>query len=251
MNWRVQPVAIALAIILAPASLMMQCPGLKAQPSDSEDPRRQKPAPFVLPEPPPDLGAPTGRRRGAASRLGCPLAALDLTALVTNQNWDLTFAEYPTFWFYIPNGLPASVQIEEFEGEFVVEGRNYQNVYRIDMMLPATSGVTSISLPASPQYSLENNQPYRWYFRIFCDPQDPSVYVFVDGIVIRVTRDAYSSENALFDILTDLASRRRLDPQDVELNQDWANLLRLIGLEELANEPLLPPLKPTELSPAE
>ncbi|WP_051470247.1 DUF928 domain-containing protein [Fischerella sp. PCC 9605] len=191
---------------------------------------------FIFPQTSRARGAPTGRRKGAASRKGCPEAALDLTALVPEKSWGPTFAERPTFWFHVP-----ALSEETRYGEFVLQDeQNDRQLYRTRLTLPATSGIISVNLPSNQQYNLEIDKRYRWYFRIYCDPKNPSTYVFVDGTIDRVAQNVSDANTIWYDILTNLANRLRDRPQDTQLREDWAKLLADVGLERLAKAPLLP-----------
>lgn len=212
----------------------------------------------------PDNGAPTGRRRGGTGRDGCPALNKPLTALVPGEETSgsdqggispkiisksflaSTVAEYPTFWVYVPQ-MPV---IKNF-GEFVLQNEAEDDVYRTPLTLPGKPGITSISLPRSPQYSLETGKKYRWYFKIYCGAlQKAPEYFFVDGWVQRVvlTRDlesqlkmaksreymVYATNNIWYDALTNLAELRHNDSQNAILDQHWADLLKAVGLQDLA-----------------
>ncbi len=244
-----------LVVALVLASCLIQSSRLNAQPNDrsqqpnnrSQQPnnptqiRTEKVGRFV-PPPLPDRGVPRGRRKGAASRTAlrsCPLRVFNLTALVPeiekNKPWGLTFAEHPTFWVFIP-ALPGEVR----SAEFVLQDEEDRDVYRTQLVLLATSGIMRIDLPDLPQYSLEIDKSYRWTFRIFCDPQQQSYYVSVDGIIKRVAKNDNNVSSVWYDILTDLANRRLAAPEDIQLRDDWAQLMRQIDLEELDQTGLLP-----------
>lgn len=237
-----------LVVALGLASCLVQSSGLNAQPNNrSQQPNNPTQIPTekvgrFVPPPLPDRGVPTGRRKGAASRTGrrsCPPKISNLTALVPeiekNKPWGLTFAEHPTFWVFIP-AMPAEVR----SAEFVLQDKEDRDIYRTQLVLPATSGIIRIDLPDLPQYSLEIDKSYRWTFKIFCAPQNSSYYVSVDGIVKRVTKKDNNVNSVWYDILTDLANRRLAAPEDIQLRDYWAQLMRQIDLEELAQTGLLP-----------
>lgn len=236
---------LGLALLFACCSIQLstlnaQPTNQNQQPNDATQTRREKPKRFV-PPPLPDREAPKGRRKGAASRTGlrsCPPEASNLTALVpeieNNKPWGLTFAEYPTFWVFIPT-LPRKVR----SAEFVLQDEEDRDIYRTQLVLPATSGIIGIDPPDLPQNALEIDENYRWTFRIFCDRQNPRFYVSVDGIVKRVAQEDSNLNNVWYDILTDLAKRRLAKPEDIELRDEWVRLMRQIDLEELAQTPVL------------
>jgi hypothetical protein len=45
---------------------------------------------------------------------------------------------------------------------------------------------------------------------------------------------AYAAHNVWYDAVTNLAELRRANPGDRVLAQEWTNLLKAVGLEELA-----------------
>ena len=235
-------VALLLASCLIQSStLNAQSNNRSQQPNNPTQIRTEKVGRFV-PPPLPDEGAPRGRRKGAASRTAlrsCPLKVFNLTALVPeiekNKPWGLTFAEHPTFWVFIP-AMPAAVR----SAEFVLQDESDRDIYRTQLVLPATSGIIRVEFPDLPQYSLESDKNYRWTFKIFCDPQQPCYYVSVDGIVQRVAKKDSNVNSVWYDILTDLANRRLAAPEDIQLRDEWAQLMRQIDLEELAQTALLP-----------
>jgi hypothetical protein len=217
----------------------------------------------------PDNGAPTGRRRGGTSRDGCPALNTPITALVpgeetsgeveagnstkTNSKSFLakTVTEYPTFWVYLPE-LPTTLRA----GEFVLQDNQGNDVYRTSLTLPGKSGFISIGLPSNPQYSLKGDNHYHWYFKVYCGaPQKTSEYFYVDAWVQRValTPDlenqlktvkpgkyiAYADNDIWYDAVTNLADLRRTDLQNPTLNEDWAELLKAVGLQNLAQAPIV------------
>ncbi|GET36668.1 DUF928 domain-containing protein [Microseira wollei] len=220
---------------------------------------------------PPGDGAPTGRRRGGTSRDGCPELNKPLTALVLGkETWKLvngknvldesksflalTVADRPTFWVYVPE-LPANLRAGEFVLQVSQNGEE-NDVYRTPLTLPEKSGVISLSLPPNPQYSLEIGKKYHWYFKVYCgNPQQTSDNFYVDVWVERVALTpelesqlkaaqsseyiAYAANNIWYDALTNLADLRRTDAGNARLVQDWANLLIGVGLEDLAQEPIV------------
>lgn len=236
-----------LVLALAIASCLIQSTTLNAQPSDRSQKSKilpistEKGRRFVPPSLG-DLGTPAGRRKGAASRTTlatCPAQASNVTALVPemqkNKPLGLTFDRYPTFWVFVPE-LPGKVPV----AEFVLQDEEDRDVYRTAVDLPATSKIIGINLPNLPKHSLKIDQGYRWTFKIICDRQNPNYNVSVDGIVMRVAQNdiRYSNENIWYDILTDVTSDRLAAPENIRFRDEWAELMRQISLEELAQTKL-------------
>ncbi|KAB8320997.1 DUF928 domain-containing protein [Tolypothrix campylonemoides VB511288] len=206
----------------------------------------------------PDNGDPKGRRRGGTSRRdGCPELKTPITALVPGEESNnksylgSTVAEYPTFWVYVPE-LPTNSRF----GEFVLQDEQGNDVYRTSLTLPGKAGTIGISLPSNSQYALKQNSKYHWFFRVYCNnPQNKPEYFFVDAWLQRValSRDieqqlktaksgeykVYAANNLWYDAITNLAELRSSNPNERVLSQDWTNLFEAVGLEELAQVPIL------------
>jgi hypothetical protein len=214
----------------------------------------------------PDEGDPKGRRRGGTSRReGCPDLKTPITALVPGEETNgtsflaSTVAEYPTVWIYVPE-LPTNLR----SGEFVLQDEEGNDVLRTAITLQGLPGVIAISLPPNPQYALKQNSKYHWFFRVYCgDPKNQPEYIFVDAWMQRVALtpdlqrqlatakpreyNAYAAHNVWYDAVTNLAELRRANlgvseapPQEVRvLAQEWTNLLKTVGLEELAQAPIV------------
>lgn len=205
-----------------------------------------------VPPPPPNLDAPSGRRRGGASRCpDCKSNDKPLTALVPGDRLKsflaLTVAEYPTFWFYVPYALTPERPVE-----FVLQDDADNYIYQTEFTAPGMpGGVVSIPIP-SKEKPLEIGKRYQWTFSI----QDPSNPVFVQGFVQRVEEKPtlmsqlkaatprerialYATNGIWHDALTTLAELRRTNPQDPTLTAAWVDLLQSVGLDNIATEPVV------------
>jgi hypothetical protein len=210
---------------------------------------------FNAPPPPDDIKAPGNRigggKRGCESIQKQPATSKEklLTALVpVYKSIDaelvlgLTATSHPTFWFYIPYITTASTQ-------FVLQNQAGHTVYQSPVSLSGTPGVVSLSLPstASP---LEIGKQYHWYFNVYCNPQQPPV--FVDGWIKRTELNLalksqleiatpkqrvalYATHGIWYEALTASAELRHLDTK----RTDWAAMLQAIGLNNIASEPIV------------
>ncbi|GET39970.1 DUF928 domain-containing protein [Microseira wollei] len=235
MKWLYQQSGIILTLALILVSLAALHPTLGSQSPNSENTIAQTPVRFVPPQLP-DRGAPSGRRKGAASRSGCPIINTDkpLIALVPGNNLGLTVSNYPTFWFHVP-ALPENAR----SAEFILQDSSESDIYKTSFTLPETSGIIKVSLPSIQPISLKIGERYRWYFKIYCLPKNTYLYFFVEGQIERVPENAYAANSIWYDLLTNLAARRRTAPENANLREDWTNLLKEVGLEKLVEEPLL------------
>lgn len=206
---------------------------------------------------PKNIGAPTGRRKGGATRDDkCPRLEKPITALVPGDKsnhksfFASTVARYPTIWLFIPQ-LPSLMK----SGEFVLQDRNGYDVFRKMLTLPQKSGVISISLPQKPQYALKENHKYHWYFQVYCGDPENQNDIYVDAWLQRVAPTPnlqkelqtnkqsryviYSENNLWYDAITNLAKLRDGNSASKQLAQDWAKLLKSAGLEEFVDMPII------------
>jgi hypothetical protein len=192
------------------------------------------PSPKPSPKPSPTTGQPEDKRSSGVTRGNCNLANNQtnklLTALVPENVKGDTTAEYPVFWFYIPDS-PENINSIEFS---IHDKNDTKTFYRTSLKLPQTPGVIGISLPSKPQYALNLNQSYKWRLTMKCDSV-PDHYPEVSGLVTRVQQNP----DAWYDKLTNLGKRSLAEPQNPEVKQAWTELLKSVRLEELAQEPVV------------
>jgi Domain of Unknown Function (DUF928) len=190
-----------------------------------------------------------GRRGGTGSRGDCPPVEVSLTALMPASNLGSSAEAHPTFWFYVPykSGEVAS-------GEFSLQDEQNNDVYRSNFTLPEIPGIVGFSLAGAAP--LEINKKYQWYVKLYCSGQRSSTPVFIRGWVERVAlkpelerqlqtattpreRIAIYAQNGIwYSALNELAKLRRGEPQNATVDSDWANLLRDVGLENIAQKPI-------------
>ncbi len=261
----VQKLNLSFAISLVSLSFMpVQAQSVKpvilVQPPTLNSNRQlNQPLSFNAPEPPDDINAP-GHRTGGGKR-GCenmskPLTGSKeklLTALVplyrpkvSGLVLGLTTASDPIFWFYVPYSPTLAA-------EFVLQDTAGQTVYQTPITLSGTPGVVSLSLPstASP---LEIGKRYHWYFNIYCQPQQPPVFVHgwiqrkplnptlksqLEQATAKQRVTLFAAQGFWYDALTASAAKSRSDPRDT----DWAALLRSVGLDDIATEPMVAVLR--------
>ncbi len=170
----------------------------------------------------------------------CKQTVKPLTALVPiKSNESLTTAEHPIFWFYIPYA-PQDIHSIEFS---LHDREDTLTFYHSSLQLTQTPGVIGIPLPSSPSYSLKHNETYRWRLIVSCDQNaTPEDLVVLNGSVTRVPLSdnvESQSDGIWHDELTNRAKRYLSEPQNTEVKNAWAELLNLVGLQELAQEPLV------------
>ncbi|MDJ0706814.1 MAG: DUF928 domain-containing protein [Leptolyngbyaceae cyanobacterium MO_188.B28] len=206
--------------------------------------------------PPPDRGTPRAPH-GTGSRGDCIAHSeiLPLTQLVGNRGLDLTVSEHPSFWVYAPY-----TQTEIAAAQFSLQEGDAE-IYRTDIQLLTTAGIVELALPTTIP-PLEVDKDYRWYFDITCpqsDPADEASLTTITGMVRRVAPSAaleselaiaqsplekihaYAENQIWYETLTELAHLRLSDPDNLELETLWKDLLSdpNIGLGNLSEAPIL------------
>lgn len=223
---------------------------------------------FTLPKTPARLSPVSGRRRGMGSRDNCPAVPTPLTALVPFQEEQkvaeqtnksiigvvegLTTSEQPTFWFY----MPYTKDLSNSSAEFSLQDSAENDVYRNAIALPSKPSIIGISLPSSVA-SLEVDKTYRWYLKVHCKQEAPSVPVYVEGGIKRINLDShvmqqleattdprqkiiiYAKEGIWFDALNMLAKIHISNSNNASVQEDWQSLLQSINLDNIATAPLV------------
>jgi hypothetical protein len=198
----------------------------------------------------PNVGTPR-RREGAAVRGSCDFIDEKPVPLLPTTEPVLTAAKYPTFFV----GLP---QTSAKEAELLLLNSNEEVVYETTVTLPGKPGIVSFSLPADGTLPpLEVGKSYYWQLSLVCGSQDQEEYMLVEGSVQRVELSPslvnelgkapprehpaiYAEAGIWYDTLTSLAQLRRSSPNDSTIVADWAELLKSVGLDGIAQKPLIP-----------
>ncbi|MCJ8280443.1 MAG: DUF928 domain-containing protein, partial [Rivularia sp. ALOHA_DT_140] len=104
--------------------------------------------------------------------------------------------------------------------------------------------------------ALEENKNYRWYFNIYCETKKTIPSLRVEGVVRRVKLnqeltqkinlakpiekvELYAAEGIWFNSINTLAQLRQQEPENQQLIETWQNLVESIGMEDIANKPLI------------
>ncbi len=157
----------------------------------------------------------------------------------------LTTASHPTFWFYVPFS-------KKLPGEFVLQNETDDTIYQRTISLSGTPGVVSVSLPSTVP-ALQVGKRYHWYFNVYCEPEQPPV--FVEGWVKRSPlnpalksklshqsipnrANLYAANGIWYDALTTVAKLRIANPKDLTSRAQWVSLLHSVGLDAIKSKPL-------------
>jgi Domain of Unknown Function (DUF928) len=201
-----------------------------------------------------DVGRPR-RRQGGGSRGSCLIANQPpLTALVPVSSTGYTLEQSPSFWFYQPYALGKGRSLE-----FVVKDSQDNLVHSQAIAdRDIAAGIFKLSLPES--VVLETDQSYEWYVLVRCDAANAERFVFVNGAVRRLERpqlqtqiravspatraDRYLSEDLWYDAINAAATQLQNAPEDINLRQQWTQILTEVELSDLAEEPFTPCCEP-------
>lgn len=198
---------------------------------------------------PPKRGIP-GRREGAGTRGTCLRGPKLLMPLTPSDSFSTTVSSSPTFFWYVPKTAAQTA-------EFALLDENDRTLYKTTVGLSNTPGIISVTVPASTTASvLAVGKDFYWQLSILCDPTQPSINPFVEGVVQR-TKPAtaltnqlkkatlseratlYASNGIWQDAIATLAQARCAKPQDQSALASWTRLLQSVKLEDYAQTPLV------------
>ncbi len=196
-----------------------------------------------FPSAPRNLGGPRSTAGGGVRGNGnesCIEGESPLTPLMPTHDIVKTVTPNPEFFMYVPKNNAES-------GEFVIVDGNGNDVYLSTFELSEAPGVVKLSLPANTD--LEIGQVYDWQFSLICDPSDRQADVFVQGQIepTELTEEMqtqldqaqpldqvqlYVDQSFWNEAVSLLAQFRNSNPTE------WQGLLKYVGLENIASEPL-------------
>jgi len=163
------------------------------------------------------------------------------------QVWGLTTVERPGFWFYIPYDKTV---IQDME--FVLQTDHDETLYRAKVSIPSQVGLVRVQ----PDAGMETGKKYHWFFKVktACGTNQSVTSNYVEGWVQRQAPAAglgdrltaatlqqraslYAENGIWYDALDTLAEAHFTNPNNANIAQDWTDLLRAIGLDDLAEQP--------------
>jgi Domain of Unknown Function (DUF928) len=204
-------------------------------------------------------GAPL-RAAGGASRVGRydlnphanpagPAAGpAALIALLPQTYSGTTVLAHPTLMAYLP---ASSVKTAIFS----LKDEAGKMVYQQNLAISGEAGLVAITLPATTP-ALEVNKQYQWYVALPVDGDLNPSTPYVDGWIQRIEptapvaaalqqpdllkqAEALGAHGVWYDCVAKLATVRATQPQSKVLNQQWQELLESVGLQEIAQVPLV------------
>lgn len=182
--------------------------------------------------------------------------APQLTSIFPEDDLGYTTDRYPAFQWYMPRNNASHVEFNLYE---VVDEEDgiYQPVYQTAFVPNAVAGIATLQLPqATGLAPLSSDNYYYWSVDIYC-PDEATPVMSTEGFVevldpdpelaaalaesSGVGRAAIAAENSLwFDATRALTEQLQTQPSDSQALNGWSTLLESIGLDDIANTPMLP-----------
>jgi hypothetical protein len=201
----------------------------------------------------PDRGV-AGTTAGGGTRGRCLPDTKVPISLIPKTNLGLTVSDRPSFFAYIPP-LSQTASQAPHRADFLLLGNDDQAVvYQASFDLPQKSGVVRYDLPADAP-ALKPGSRYHWYITLSCTTAvgpSPSAEGWVERVTLapNLTKALKASEPskrlALYaeagiwhETLTLLADLQRQAPSNQAVKSDWRSLLKSVGLESIAQEPIV------------
>lgn len=235
-----------LALSLLLPILAISPPSVQAAPAT---PARSTPKKLGLSFKAPNRGAPASTTGGATRGGVCTPGNKVLMPLMPQQRLGLTFSDRPSFFLYVP---PSPNQTAEF---LLLGNDDTEVIYQSTFSLPTKPGIVRFDLPTDAP-ALQVGKQYHWYVTLICDAaKGPSGNPSVEGWIerttpspklakaIKTTKPAnrpalYAEAGVWHETVTSLADLRRRTPNDPKLLSAWKELMKSVGLDSVAAEPL-------------
>ncbi|MBD1903772.1 DUF928 domain-containing protein [Trichocoleus sp. DQ-A3] len=183
------------------------------------------------------------------------------------KNFGLTASESPTFFFFVSvsGKSPNDENLSRPQAvKFVLTDMDTDEEIYKTIVVPDAPGIISITLPKNePKYLLKVNKLYSWSFVVIFDlegfarsPDLPFYSLDIGGVIQRIELNSslikelesaaplerailYAKAGIWHDALATLAQMRLSNPNDSIAKTEWEELLRSVGLNEIAEKPLL------------
>ncbi|MDJ0508053.1 MAG: DUF928 domain-containing protein [Crocosphaera sp.] len=170
-----------------------------------------------------------------------------VTLMPNRENKAKTATDAPTFYTYIPTTTAT-------QGEFVLIDAQQNEVYYTQFPLPTTPGIITLKIPQTVALKPGN---YTWSLMIVCDSRYRNRDKYVTGSIeyLRLTPELettmknkpslekaqlYATSSLWFEALDTLAQVKQENPQE------WQELLESVGLDMLAEIPILDCCQPNQ-----
>ncbi len=193
----------------------------------------------------PSRGTPRGTIGGATRGGNCkgkPMAILPRT------NLGLTTSDNPVIFVYVPENSGKYA-------ELTLVDQDYQEVYRTSFPLTQQEGILMLRLPE--EVNLSEGRQYNWRLSLVSDPNSldrlrtggwiekvaPSQNIVQAQLKSEETWtniNMLAQEGIWYDTLEQLALLHLENPEDEQIQLEWTELLKSVGLEQVAESKILP-----------
>jgi hypothetical protein len=202
---------------------------------------------------PPLRGAP-GERKDSGSR--SPSGCATMLAMIPTTGLGLTASAHPTFLLYFPpSNLPKNLTLTLLQNQ---KNGEQEIVYRTKFDNIHGSGIASFRLPKNSP-PLEIGKQYRWIFSCGAIARYGEIErVNLSPELERQLQQATPRERILlwaknglwYETIAELALLRSARPQDAQIANDWADLLKhpVVRLDEIISAPLMPCCSPEKIN---
>ena len=197
-----------------------------------------------------------GTRSSLATSCISDSQAPQLTSIFPDDDLGYTTDGYPAFQWYMPDNNASHVTFNLYEVVNEDEGI-FEPVYQTAFVPSPAGGIATLHLPQTAGIEpLNADNYYYWSIEVYC-PDDVEAVMMAEGFVEMlvpnasleaelastegVDRAAIAAENSLwFDATRALTDQLQAQPNDRQAVESWQTLLESIGLENIADAPLLP-----------
>ncbi len=168
-----------------------------------------------------------------------------LRALLPTTRYGRTVAARPTFFVY----LPPTAAKEVF---FSIQDERRNHVYQTVLKISGKGGIVSFTLPENAP-ELEIGKNYAWFFAPIppggiLQPDNNGAIGWIRRVENQTAQTAtgtpleqatqYAKDGIWYDTLATLAAAKQAQPGNVTLASEWQDLLKEVGLEAIANQPI-------------
>lgn len=197
------------------------------------------------------IGAPE-RTHSGASRQALPDQCGGL-ALLPKEGGGLTTRDELSLYVYFAEGTVVD------QAMLSLKSPDESEYYEAEIRLPReklaeTGGVIEVAFPDMPPV-LTENEDYMWSLVLKCNGQMRPDSPILGGAIKRVASTAniqddlplaeraqvYGDASLWYDVLGTVASMRRAEPTSAQAAEHWSTVLETVGLEMIADAPLLMP----------
>lgn len=176
------------------------------------------------------------------------IVAANLMAVLPRTYYGTTVLAHPTILAYLP-ASKANTAV------FSLKNEAGKTLYQSEMTVPQSGGVMRLILPSSaPELAVGQN--YQWFLGVKVDGELSPSTPYIDGWIQRIQppseitlamqqgsalrrATALGANGIWYDCADTLANWRQQQPENSELKTYWSELLQGVGLEPIADSPVI------------